>query len=390
MKTFARLRFTPRLGLAAFTLFTVALAPAVSTRTASARPMWTPAQAEAWHKANGNQWLRGSNFLPSSAINQIEMWSAPTFDEPTIDRELGYAQSLGFNSMRVFLHDLPYEQDPQGFLTRVDRFLTIADKHKIRPLFVFFDSCWYPLPYLGPQMAPRPYTHNSGWVQSPGVAALQTPGEYPRLHAYVSGVVKRFATDNRIAGWDVWNEPDNGDGGAVARPNLEPKNKVDLVNALLPQVFAWARESDPTQPLTSGVWKGNDWSDDAKLAATDRIQLENSDVISFHNYGDDGSLRGAINSLRRYGRPIVCTEYMARPNKSTFNPNLGLMKTENVGAYNWGFVSGKSQTIYPWDSWTTKYTSEPPVWFHDILRMDGSPYLPEEVAYIRATTGATN
>ncbi|BCM93962.1 hypothetical protein IAD21_05857 [Abditibacteriota bacterium] len=388
MKSLVRLRFAPR--LAAFTLLTVALTSTLAARTAEARPLWTPAQAEAWHQANGNQWLRGSNFLPSSAINQIEMWSADTFDEPTIDRELGYAQSLGFNSMRVFLHDLPYQQDSAGFLSRVDRFLTIADKHKIRPLFVLFDSCWYPLPYLGPQMAPRPYTHNSGWVQSPGVAALQAPGEYPRLHTYVSGVVKRFADDNRIAGWDVWNEPDNGDGGASARPNLEPKNKVDLVNALLPQVFEWARESDPTQPLTSGVWKGHDWSDDAKLGKTDRIQLENSDVISFHNYGDQGEMKMAIASLRHYGRPVVCTEYMARPNKSTFNPNLGLMKAENVGAYNWGFVSGKSQTIYPWDSWSKNYTSEPPLWFHDILRMDGSPYIPDEVAYIRATTGGAN
>lgn len=372
--------------VAALGLF--ALAP-LSRVPAQARPQWTPAQATQWNKANGNTWLRGSNFLPSSAINQIEMWQASTFDEPTIDRELGYAQKLGFNSMRVFLHDLPYQQDPEGFLKRVDRFLTLADKHKIRPMLVFFDSCWYPLPFLGAQMAPRPYTHNSGWVQSPGVAALQTPAEYPRLHTYISGVVKRFANDSRIAGWDVWNEPDNTDGGAVARPNLEPKNKVDLVNALLPQVFAWARESDPTQPLTSGVWKGN-WASDAELDATQRIQLENSDVISFHNYGDEASLKGAIAGLRRFGRPILCTEYMARPNNSNFNPNLGAMKAEGVGAYNWGFVSGKSQTIYPWDSWTKAYTSEPPVWFHDILRMDGSSYLPEETAYIRRVTETAN
>ena len=356
---------------------------------APARPQWTPAQAGAWHQTNGNQWLRGSNFLPSSAINQIEMWQADTFDEPTIDRELGYAQSLGFNSMRVFLHDLPYQQDPEGFLKRVDRFLQIADKHKIRPLFVFFDSCWYPIPYLGAQMAPRPFTHNSGWVQSPGAAALQTPAEYPRLHKYVSSVVKRFANDNRIAGWDVWNEPDNFDGGAVARPGLDPKNKVELVNALLPQVFEWARESDPTQPLTSGVWKGNDFGDDAKLEECARIQLAQSDVISFHNYGDDASMLRAINSLKRFGRPQMCTEYMARPNGSVFNPIFGTLKQQDVAAYNWGFVSGKSQTIYPWDSWTKTYTSEPPVWFHDILRMDGTPYKQDEVNYIRKTTGAT-
>jgi hypothetical protein len=322
---------------------------------------WTEPKAAEWLKQQG--WLRGSNYLPSSAINQLEMWQAATFDEATIDRELGYAENLGFNSMRVFLHDLPWQQDSAGFIARIDRFLTIAERHRIKVLFVLFDSCWYPLPYLGSQMTPRPYTHNPGWVQSPGAAALQAPGEYPRLRAYVSGVIKRFGNDARIAGWDLWNEPDNWDGGASVRPGLEPKNKFALVEELLPQVFSWAREGSPTQPLTSGVWAG-DWSTDAKLTPIQRIQLENSDVISFHNYGDFADLRRAIDSLRRLGRPILCTEYMARTQGSTFEPNMGLLKGENVAAYNWGFVSGKSQTIYPWDSWKAVYTAEPVSYTH--------------------------
>lgn len=352
--------------------------------TADGPGRWPVEKANAWLGTHG--WLRGSNYLPGSAINQLEMWQADTFDEATIDRELGYAENLGFNSMRVFLHDLTWQQDPAGFAMRIDRFLTMADKHKIKTLFVIFDSCWYPLPYLGSQPAPLPYTHNSGWMQSPGVSALQAPGEYPRLRAYVTGIVRRFANDKRIIGWDVWNEPDNWDGGAPKRPDLEPKNKIELVGALLPQVFAWAREANPSQPLTSGVWLG-DWRSDDKLSPVQRAQLENSDVISFHNYGDANNLRGAIDSLRRFNRPILCTEYMARPNGSNFEPHLGLMKDQKVAAYNWGFVSGKSQTIYPWDSWTKKYTSEPPVWFHDILRFDGSAYRQQEVDYIRRITG---
>ena len=347
---------------------------------------WPVEKAAAWQETHG--WLRGSNFLPSSAINQLEMWQAQTFDEATLDRELGYAENLGFNSMRVFLHDLTWQQDAAGFASRIDRFLTLADKHHVKILFAIFDSCWYPLPYLGAQPAPLPYTHNSGWVQSPGVAALQAPGEYPRLHAYVKGVVARFADDKRIVGWDVWNEPDNWDGGAPGRPNLEPKNKIELVAALLPQVFAWAREGNPSQPLTSGVWLG-DLSSDEKLSPVQRTQLENSDVISFHSYGTVADLRRDIGNLRRFKRPVLCTEYMARPNNSTFEPNLGFLKEQNVAAYNWGFVSGKSQTIYPWDSWTKKYTSEPTLWFHDVLRMDGSPYLQAEVDYIRRVTGKT-
>ncbi len=356
----------------------------ISSHAADGPGRWPQEKANTWLKENG--WLRGSNFMPSSAINQIEMWQAATFDEATIDRELGYAEDLGFNSMRVFLHDLCWLQDQEGYTRRIHRYLELADKHKIKTLFVIFDSCWYPLPYLGAQMAPRPYTHNSGWVQSPGVSALQAKGEYPRLHAYVTGLVRAFANDKRIAGWDVWNEPDNGDGGAPARPDLEPKNKTDLVAALLPQVFAWARAANPSQPLTSGVWRG-DWSNDEKLAPIPRTQLENSDVISFHNYGNLPDLQKAVDTLRRFNRPMLCTEYMARPNGSVFEPHLGWMKEQNIAAYNWGFVSGKSQTIYPWDSWTQKYTSEPPLWFHDILRLDGTPYKQEEVDYIRRVTG---
>jgi hypothetical protein len=359
------------------------LISAISARAADGPGRWTKAQAADWFKQNG--WLRGSNYIPSSAINQLEMWQADTFDEVTIDRELGYAEDLGFNSMRVFLHDIPWAQDAEGFAERIDKFLDIADRHDIKVLFVLFDSCWYPLPYPGAQMTPRPYTHNSGWVQSPGVAALQTKDEYLRLHAYVTGIVRRFKDDDRIIGWDVWNEPDNTDSGASARPGLEPEGKVAIVEYLLPQVFAWAREGSPSQPLTSGVWH-DDWAED-KLAPVSRIQLENSDVISFHNYSGGDHLKGSIDVLKRYDRPILCTEYMARANGSNFEPHLGILKDQGVAAYNWGFVSGKSQTIYPWDSWDKKYTAEPEVWFHDILRLDGSPYRAQEVEYIRRITG---
>lgn len=357
-----------------------------SVRAADGAGRWTQPQAAAWFRLHG--WLRGSNFIPSSAINQLEMWQAPTFDPVTNDRELGYAENLGFNSMRVFLHDLPWYQDSSAYAARIDAFLAIAARHKIKVLFVLFDSCWYPLPSLGAQPAPRPYTHNSGWVQSPGVAALQASGEYPRLQAYVTGVVRRFRNDTRIVGWDVWNEPDNGDGGAPARPGLEPKDKVALVERLLPRVFAWARDGSPSQPLTSGVWLG-DWSGDDKLTPLQRIQLENSDVISFHNYGNLDDFTRAVNSLLRFGRPLLCTEYLARPLGSTFNPHLGFLKERQIAAYNWGFVSGKSQTIYPWDSWTKTYTAEPAPWFHDILRLDGTPYRTEETDYIRRITGQT-
>ncbi|MEY4185549.1 MAG: hypothetical protein RIT02_583 [Planctomycetota bacterium] len=350
---------------------------------ADAPGRWDRQRANEWQK--GVPWLAGFNYLPSNAINQLEMFQADTFSPDVIDREFGFAEKLGFNTARIFLHDLLWLQDSAGFLKRCDQVLSIAERHGIRVMFVLFDSCWHPLPRLGPQPAPLPFTHNSGWVQSPGIEILQDPAKGGHLQAYVQGVVKRFANDRRVITWDLWNEPDNFDGGASKRPDLEPRNKPELVNRLLPQVFLWARAAQPTQPLTSGVWR--DSENTAELDDCKRIQLSHSDVISFHTYGDAASLRRCIDRLSVYGRPLQCTEFMARPNGSEFDPHLGIMKQRNVSAWCWGFINGKSQTIYPWDSWRRAYDGPPPIWFHDVLEADGRPFRQSEVDYIRAVTG---
>ena len=347
---------------------------------------WTEKSATDWYARQ--PWLVGSNYIPASAINELEMWQADTFDTKRIDMELGWAESIGLNTMRVFLHDLPWEQDPNGFKKRVEIFLQIADKHHIKPLFVLFDSCWDPNPHLGKQHDPRPGIHNSGWVQSPGAKALEDSSQYPRLEAYVKGVVGAFAKDRRILGWDVWNEPDNTNQGSYGE--LEPKNKVALVLALLPKVFDWARETHPTQPLTSGVWKGG-WSSPEKLDPMEKIQIAMSDVISFHSYDKPEEFEKRIAWLQPYNRPILCTEYMARGNGSTFQGALPIAKKYHVAAINWGLVAGKTQTYLPWDSWKQPYTNrEPAEWFHEIFRTDGTPYRQDEVDFIRATVGRTS
>jgi hypothetical protein len=344
---------------------------------------WSEQQARDWYAKQ--PWLLGSNYNPASSINQLEMWQADSFDPKRIDLELGWAEGLGMNTMRVFLHDLLWQQDAEGFKRRLDRFLTIAAKHKIRPMFVLFDSVWDPDAKLGKQRAPKPGVHNSGWVQSPNRTTLQNPAEYPKLEAYVKGVVGAFAKDQRILAWDIWNEPDNENGGSYGQ--LEPKNKVDLVLALLPQAFAWARAAGAEQPLTSGVWKG-DWSTAEKMTAMDRLQIELSDVVTFHNYDAPTELEKRINWLKRYNRPLICTEYMARGNGSFFFGSLPVAKVHNVGMINWGFAQGKTQTNLPWDSWQRPYVDrEPSVWFHEIFRNDGQPYLVEEVEFIRRMSG---
>lgn len=354
----------------------LAQAPAASKR-------WSEKQANDWYARQ--PWLVGCNYIPANAINELEMWQAETFDPKAIDQELGWAEGLGMNTLRVFLHDLLWQQDAEGFKKRIGQFLRIAEKHKIKPMFVLFDSCWDPFPQLGPQRAPKPGVHNSGWMQSPGANALQDAAQYPRLEAYVKGVVGAFANDHRILAWDVWNEPDNTNGSSYGKQ--EPANKVELVSALLPQVFSWARAARPVQPLTSGVWKG-DWSAPEKMTAIDKTMIELSDIVSFHNYDDGAEFEKRVKWLERYNRPLLCTEYMARGNKSTFQGSLPMAKQYRVAAYNWGFVAGKTQTFLPWDSWQKPYTDrEPAIWFHEIFKQDGTPYRAEEVELIRHLTG---
>jgi hypothetical protein len=328
---------------------------------------WTKDQADRWAKEHG--WLVGCNFVPSTAVNSLEMWQAETFDPKTIDRELGWAQSLGYNSVRIFLNSLLWEADAKGFTERMEKFLSIADSHQIGAVFVLFDSCFNPDPKLGKQPDPIPRQHNSRWVQCPGPAVLNDPVRRERLKSYVVGVVGHFRNDRRVQFWDVWNEP---------HADLPP------VLPTLEKAFGWTREANPTQPLTSGIW-GN-WR---KIGPLEKLQLEQSDIITFHNYQPLAVVKDEVETLRRYGRPVICTEFMARTEGSTFDPILGYFRQQRVGAASAALVEGRIQCKYPWDSLEgKKYPEEPAVWFHDVFRKDGSPYDAGEVEYIRSITGA--
>ena len=344
---------------------------------------WTPEAANAWYSKQ--PWMTGANYVPSDAINQFEMFQAATWNPALNDRELGLAQSAGMNVVRVFLQDQLWQQDPKAFIKRLDSFLGIASKHGIRVMFVLFDSCWDPVPVLGPQHPPIPGVHNSGWVQSPGASELNDPSSEPKLEAYVKGVVGAFAKDDRVLAWDIWNEPDNMNDGSYR--SQEPAHKVEEVDALLPKVFAWGRSVHPVQPLTSAVWTG-DWTHPEKESATTKIQLAESDVITFHNYGWPEYFEARAQQLRTYGRPVLCSEFMARGAGSTFDGTLPVAKRLNVAAINWGLVAGKTQTWLPWDSWRRPYTLEPPVvWFHEVFHADGTPYRESEVDLMRRLTG---
>lgn len=342
---------------------------------------WSTARANEWYAKQ--KWITGANFVPSTASNQLEMWQAETFDPETIDRELGWAVGIGFNAMRVFLHDMVWKAGPEGFEQRIDQYLAIADKHRIRTLFVLFDSVWNPYPKLGPQEEPVPGVHNSRWVQSPHIDLQKNPARYEELKPYVTAILTRFKDDKRVLGWDLLNEP----GNPVLQYN-EGWSREDKENAhliLLGILFAWAREVNPSQPLTAGVWVDVGRRTDP-VHPLDKMMLEQSDVISFHTYAPLPGARTAVKWLQQSDRPLLCTEYMARGSGSTFETILPYFKEEHVAAINWGLVNGRSQTIYPWDSWEKKYTQEPTPWFHDVFRKDGTAYREGETGFIRKLT----
>lgn len=321
---------------------------------------WSAEKANAWYTEL--PWLVGCNFIPSTAINQLEMWQADTFDPETIDRELKWASGLGMNSVRVYLHDLAWEADAAGFKKRIEQFLEIAARHRIRPMFVFFDDCWNADPKIGPQPAPKPGIHNSGWMQSPGRDVANDPSQWARLKRYVKDIITTFGKDKRILFWDLYNEPGNEGQGIKSIP-------------LLKKAFQWAREAGPSQPLTAGVWSGKQ-----ELC---EVPLAYSDIITFHNYENAKNLTHQIAKLKKHGRPVICTEWLRRGH-SDVATHLPIFKKDCVGCYNWGLVSGKTQTIYPWGSKSD--APEPKLWFHDVLKKDGSPFDPEEIEQFKNLT----
>lgn len=367
-----------------------------------------------WDWYDNLPWLVGTNFITSSSINQLEFWQEKTFDVSLIEKELKFSASIGMNTHRVFLHDLLWQQDSIGFLERINKFLEISDRNEIKTLFVFFDDVWHPLPKLGKQPKAIPNVHNSGWVQSPGARILYDTLNHDKLESYIKGVVSKFENDSRIIGWDLYNEPGQKGiashniskertielyrkiGVEITEDNysnydlnrIDPKDKKQVYTlSLLKKTVKWVREINPSQPITIGIYEWDvEWDDKNNLSELNKYILNNSDIISFHSYGSKNEVLRRVNELKNYNRPLLCTEYIAREYQNTFENILPIFNDNKIGAYNWGLVSGKTNTIYPWKSWDSTYTRPPKKWHHDIFYRDGNPYSSEEIEFIKSLT----
>ncbi len=351
---------------------------------------WSVEKAAEWYKSQ--PWLRGCNFIPSTSINQLEMWQSETFDLDTIDRELGWAADLGLNAMRVYLHDLVWYQNADGFKARIDQYLKVSDRHGIKTIFVLFDDCWHDNPTLGVQPDPEPGVHNSGWLKGPGTKVLKDQSQWRRLEGYVKDIISTFGNDERVIIWDIYNEPKNNflvslKLSLVLRYALLIRNLIKHLlvpsptKKLLQKAFIWAREANPTQPLTAGAYFLLSFLG-AKLNA---VCLELSDIISFHSYFGLRDTEKIVTNLGKHERPMICTEYMARSAGSTFEDIMPFFRSKKIGAINWGLVAGKTQTMYSWEDYYPN-GEEPSLWFHDILRSDGTPYSQKENVLIQEIT----
>jgi hypothetical protein len=362
---------------------------ALSTLNLTAATLPASADTTQWSVEKANQWqqerpwLVGCNYIPSYAVNGIEFFRGETFDASTIDREMGLAEGLGFNCVRVFLHNFPWVEDHEGFLNRIDQFLGLADRHHIQVMFALLDSCWDPLPKPGRQPEPRPGVHASQWVQTPGVEILTNAARHIEVKGYIQAVVGRFRSDHRVLAWDVFNEPDATDPEYAL---IEPTNKAEFALMLLKEAIPWTREMNPSQPLTVGVTE----TDPDSLSASAKFSLEQSDIISFHDYSRPAGMRHKVECLKRYHRPILCSEWMARPIGSVLDPILGYLKAQDVASFSNGLVTGRAHAMYPWSSRHKPCTAEPKVWFHDLFRKDGTPFDAREIIYIRSLTDAPN
>ena len=322
---------------------------------------WTEEKANEWQEKTG--WLFGFNYVPSTAVNSTEMWQKETYDRETIKRELALGAETGYNSCRVFLQYLVWENERAGFLETFGDFCEIAHKSGISVMPILFDDCAFAgkEPYLGKQDEPISGVHNSGWTPSPGMSIAGNAGKEQELRDYAKSVVGSFKESKDIVIWDLYNEPIiNG----------------QISKALLEKAFLWARDTHPSQPLTVGIWQFQEY--DLKFA-------EMSDIISYHDYGSIEDSKKKIDTLKQNNRPVICTEWLLRHGGNGFETHLPMFASKTSGAYNWGLICGKTQTNLHWG--TTD--ANPEIWQHDLYYSDGRPHNAAEIDFIKKNFAAT-
>ncbi len=353
---------------------------------------------KAWEWFNARPWIRGFNFVPSDCSGWVEMWQEYNHEKKveTMRTELALAKQIGFNAVRQFLAFDVWMYQRESFLKNVEEYLEICHENGLGVMFVLISDGGRPKkkPEFGEinagifhgsfkvdtRMIPGifPCTDPVASAATPAATAakpaptpLYSPVDEPELaekfYEYCEDLASRYAKDERVIVWNLWNEPGNSSRGTLSVPHMK-------------RAFEIFRSHDPIQPLCADVWripKSNILTEEEALA------IELSDVISYHDYGSlDHSVR-VIEFLRQFDRPLLNTEWLHRVQFNNVATHLPLYYNNNVGIFNWGFVNGKFKGHEPWEACWKRYAKgeklEMTKWQHDLLRPNHRPYDPEEI-----------
>ena len=386
--------------------FVLAAALAATSLFAARNAPWPKEKAWEWY--NAQPWMRGCNYMPASAANRVDQWQEMGSEErfAEMETELKLAQSIGFNTMRIIIEEQGFavwcaEHDGfmfavwcaehDGFMARLERMLALLDKYGMRMILVLGNDCSRPkeiwsFPKTGPQPCDWGYhggrkrSQHGSFPGAVGYTCVDDPELREKFFAMCEEVMTKYRTDRRIAFWNIWNEPGNGN-----------RRKPEHV-ALIRRLFELAWKIDPVQPLAADVWAGHYGMSPKDANKSQVLAGELSDIISYHCYGDYEAQVRILSKLKRhYGRPLVNTEWLARIKHNDVFTAYPLYFIEGVGCTCWGFVAGKYQTYEPWESmWRQVEDGKPEAekydftkWFHDLYRPSLRPYDPKEIGLIK-------
>ena len=278
----------------------------------------------------------GINYYPQSTPWDL-FW--PKYTAATTDQDFKLIQSLGLNTIRIFV---PFDQfggskpDPL-VLDKLEDLLGRANNHGLRVIVTLFDF----------------RTDYSPWLWSSADRQLEA-------------LLTRFRDNPTILAWDLKNEPDRDYSAAG----------FDNVNNWLRHTAQVARSLDPHHPLTIG------WSTPAAAL----VLINSVDFVSFHFYAPAATLPAQLTTLNSAAanRPIMVTEFGLPTWNSPFFPNghsefeqaeyyadiLNATRSGNVNGtlawtlYDFTNVPATVAGRYPWQTGPQKYLG--------VVRADGT------------------
>jgi hypothetical protein len=312
--------------------------------------------------------IKGVNYIPSYCVSYIEMWHH--FKEDVIYRELRYAKRFGFNSLRIFVAACQWESRREIIQEKLNTFLDWCKELGFTVMLTLQPNT-YMLPNndLHPEEDPfiinfKPGCHDGSWTYK-GAQIFDCNGKWieskENICKFVCDIISSYGQDKRVTFWDLYNE---------CHTSNIPLQEL---------VFSCARSQNPIQPLTA-CWNALDISDITTFHcyATPGVEVLDPDLPGIHEM----SFSGEINRAKSTGRPILCTECLARTFKSEMTGFLPVYRKERIGFYIWGLCAGSAQYHFPWD-WPIG-SPEPKRWFHCVMYPDGSFYDQTEYEMVQA------